>query len=83
MSNSHCAHAGASFTDIALTRFTALASAMWLATRHWYRRRVTVQRLSELDDRMLSDIGLGRSEIGHVADRAATDRDRFINFDRR
>lgn len=33
----------------------------------WHRRRITIVRLQELDDRILKDIGLGRGEIeGHI-----------------
>jgi len=84
MSNPHYASAGATFTDVALTRFSAFAVAVWQAARMRYRRRVTLQRLSELDDRMLKDIGLGRSEIPSAAEFAAAERERqFYRLRRR
>jgi uncharacterized protein YjiS (DUF1127 family) len=41
---------------------------MWIASlvaalRTWKRYRITVRQLSQLDNRMLRDIGLDRSEI--------------------
>lgn len=42
---------------------SAVLSAAVATLRLWYRRRVTIHRLQELDDHMLKDIGLGRSEI--------------------
>lgn len=45
---------------------------MWIASlvtafRAWARYRVTVRELSMLDNRMLRDIGLDRSEIERSA----------------
>ena len=34
--------------------------------RRWHRQRQDTALLASLDDRVLSDIGLGRSEIDHV-----------------
>lgn len=46
--------------------------------RLWYRRQVTIHRLQELDDHMLKDIGLGRSEIDGLV--RNTDPDRGHRF---
>lgn len=40
--------------------------------RNWRRYRATVNELSRLSDRELSDIGLSRSDIPFVARRAAS-----------
>lgn len=63
------------------TPSAALSAALTAAAgrlRLWYRRQVTIHRLQELDDHMLKDIGLGRSEIdGFVRN---TDPDRGHRF---
>lgn len=42
--------------------WTAIRSA-WQAYCKWYQRRAVQHYLSELDDRMLKDIGISRSQI--------------------
>lgn len=46
---------------------------LWRAIVHKVRERATINALSELDDRTLSDIGVPRSEIRHIAGRLAHD----------
>jgi uncharacterized protein YjiS (DUF1127 family) len=48
------------------SRFVALANSVVRSVWAWHRRRLTIRRLQELDDRSLRDIGLDRSEIGSV-----------------
>lgn len=44
-----------------------LAAGLFRAAQGWSRRRRSIAELSALDDRMLKDIGLDRSEILSVA----------------
>lgn len=44
-------------------RAVGAAGARWSAYRLWRERRAAIRALGALDDRMLKDIGLGRSEI--------------------
>lgn len=39
------------------------------AIRRWQRRNETINALSNLDDRMLTDIGLSRGNINQIANR--------------
>lgn len=64
------------------SRITGYAAMAALAAYRWYRRRVTAHKLYELDDRMLKDIGLDRSEIESVVYSTQHQRNRsYINFD--
>jgi len=48
-----------------------VATAFWRALKRGRQRRTTIYDLMELDDRMLKDIGLNRSQIPWVADEMA------------
>jgi uncharacterized protein YjiS (DUF1127 family) len=45
-------------------------ASLWGQVRHVLRRRTAIAELSALDDRMLADIGLSRSQIRGVVDSA-------------
>lgn len=47
----------------AFSRAGLLLRSIVKAYVRWYGRRVATQHLASLDDRMLKDIGIGRSEI--------------------
>lgn len=47
--------------------------AVWIAIRRKQRERVTRRELSMLDDHILADIGLSRSDVGHTAHVLAND----------
>ena len=47
----------------------SLPHMAWDALRAMWRARTTRQLLSEMDDRMLADIGVGRGEAFHEANR--------------
>jgi uncharacterized protein YjiS (DUF1127 family) len=49
------------------TAFVGCIAAPWLAITEFRRVRRMENELSGLDDRMLRDIGLTRSEIPHLA----------------
>ncbi|MEJ8571730.1 DUF1127 domain-containing protein [Microbaculum marinum] len=64
------------------SRVTGFAAAAVLAAYRWYRHRLTAHKLQELDDRMLKDIGLDRSEIEHAAYTVSRGRpDSYHRFD--
>ncbi len=48
---------------------TAIGTSLAERLRHWRGIRRTRKRLSELDDRMLADLGFHRDQIGLVARR--------------
>ena len=58
----------------AVTAVAAVARRVRCELRRWQIRRNTIRTLNALDDRMLADIGLPRSEIDSLA-RTVTDRD--------
>ena len=43
------------------------ARSAWKAYVKWYEQRAAMHHLGQLDDRMLRDIGISRSEIEAVA----------------
>lgn len=43
--------------------FRQIAEAAWRAYIKWYNRRAAAYYLSSLDDRMLQDVGISRSQI--------------------
>jgi len=47
-------------------------AALWNLYLSWRRYRASLRALSRLDDRMLQDIGLNRSQIPGVAWEAST-----------
>ena len=58
----------------AVTAVADVAQRVRCELRRWHTRRSTIRTLWALNDRMLADIGLPRSEIGSLA-RTVTDRD--------
>ena len=44
---------------------------LFAAIQRWFAYRDTVRELSRLDDRELSDLGISRFEIEHIARQAA------------
>lgn len=58
---------------VASVLVSAATAAAWIAWRN-YRRWKTIRELQALDDRLLHDIGLDRSEIGSVVNSGWTDR---------
>ncbi len=42
--------------------FRSGAGKAWVALRHWYRVASTRRGLVEMDDRMLSDLGISRAQ---------------------
>ena len=61
------AQAFADFTADALVAAGTAFKAAIARLKSWNERRVTHAELESLDDRILADIGLSRSEIGQVA----------------
>jgi len=75
MSNSTHLPADTSRSAADSTRGMTVLSKVWAAVQRWYRRRLAIRRLQALDDRLLRDIGISRSEIEYAAGmRAAHDR---------
>ncbi len=50
-----------------------IIKSIWDALQRWQLRLRTEQSLNGLDDWMLKDIGISRSEIGYVAREASRD----------
>jgi uncharacterized protein YjiS (DUF1127 family) len=64
---------GATSSRISAVLVSAATAAAWIVWRR-YRRWKTARELHALDDRMLHDIGLDRSEIDSVVTSGFTDR---------
>jgi uncharacterized protein YjiS (DUF1127 family) len=54
-------------TDRLTSRAMAALQSAWLGFWQWWSLRATILLLQELDDRMLKDIGIDRSEIESIA----------------
>ncbi len=63
----------ATSSRIASVLVSAATATAWIAWRN-FRRWRTARELYALDDRMLHDIGLDRSEIDSVVNSGCTDR---------
>ena len=48
-------------------RAVAALQRAWIGFWRWWIQRVTIRRLQELDDHLLKDIGVDRSEIDSIA----------------
>jgi uncharacterized protein YjiS (DUF1127 family) len=53
------------------TGFGRAAAALWARWQHARRLRETRLYLEQMDDHMLSDIGVSRAQVGFELDRAA------------
>ncbi len=69
-----------SVTPVSSRILSALTEVLHFAWRK-YRRWKTIRELQALDDRMLKDIGLDRSEIGSMANTVAGSRPLFPGHD--
>lgn len=49
------------------TTHTPITTRIRMAAQRWVSYRKTLQELSQLDDRDLRDIGIGRGDIPHIA----------------
>ena len=71
----------AATSRIASVLVSAATAAAWIAWRN-YRRWKTARELHALDDRMLHDIGLDRSEIASVVKHHSLERHPLGRFGR-
>ena len=76
MSNSSHVSLNANRVPAGSSAAPANFSRLWYGLARWYRRRLAIKRLHSLDDRMLRDIGISRSEIEYVTATGTYDRHR-------
>ncbi len=60
-------------------RFRQVLRRAWFGYWRWWIQRVTIRRLQELDDHLLKDIGVDRSEIDSIAHTKGIERMRRYN----